>query len=92
MPKKMKRQPKADADEEQEAGGDGAREQLPAALGGHARRRVAEEFEVPGEVIDRHRGKGETAREVDRLKARSAAHGSLHRHSPTRKAAPRLPG
>src|SRR5690606_29023967 len=40
--------------------------EFPAAEGGEARRNVAEEFEVPGEVIAHHGKQGRTTRCVDR--------------------------
>ena len=44
----------ADADQEQEGRGDAARVEFPPAEGGQARVGVAEEFEIPGEVVARH--------------------------------------
>ena len=64
------REEQADADQEQEARRDAARKELPAAMRGHAGVEIAEEFEVPGEVVDRHGDQRGAARQVDRLDAR----------------------
>ena len=69
MPLAM-REEQADADQEQEARRDAARKQLPAAMRRHAGLEIAEEFEIPGEMIDRHGDQRGAARQVDRLDAR----------------------
>ena len=58
-------QEQADADQEQEGRGDAAGVDLPAAEGGQARIGVAEEFEIPGEMVARHGEQRDAARDVD---------------------------
>ena len=65
------RQKQADAGQEQEARGDAAGVELPAADGRQARVDIAEEFEVPGEVIARHGEQRDAARDVDGVDALS---------------------
>ena len=55
----------ADADQEQEGRGDAARVDLPPAEGGQAGIGIAEEFEIPGEVVARHGDQRDAARDVD---------------------------
>ena len=64
------REEQADADQEQEARRDAAGKQLPAAMRRHAGFDIAEEFEIPGEMIDRHGDQRGAARHVDCLDAR----------------------
>src|SRR4029079_15314343 len=44
----------ADADQDEEAAGEGAGKQPPAAHAGRALVEIAEEFEVPGKMVDSH--------------------------------------
>ncbi|ADZ66261.1 hypothetical protein BM28_A1185 [Brucella melitensis M28] len=55
----------AEADQKQEAGGYAARKELPSALCCRRRCHIAKKFQIPAEMIDRHRYQGDAVRNVD---------------------------
>ena len=59
------REEEAYPDQEEECRGDAARVEFPPAEGGEAWIGVAEEFEIPGEVVARHGNEGDAAQHVD---------------------------
>ena len=61
---------KTHADQKDEGCGDAAGKELPAAGHGGTRLHIAEEFEVPPEMVDRHGEEGDTACNVDGFDAR----------------------